>query len=49
MAKPLIATKLGLDPQSGEKAILEVRAYLKDRGSISSGYSYLRVTVCPHP
>jgi len=49
MARPLIAAKLGLDPTSGGKAILEVRAYRDDRGPRSSGMSFLRVTVCPHP
>jgi hypothetical protein len=49
MARPLIAARLGLNPETGGKAILEVKAYRDDRGSGSSGYSFLRVTVCPHP
>jgi len=49
MATPLIKAQLGLNPPGGGKAILEVRVYRDDLGSGSSGKSFLKVTVCPHP
>lgn len=49
MATPLIKAQFGLDAAAGGKAILEVKAYRDDRGPGSSGMSFLRVTVCPHP